>query len=1105
MAGQAYVDQVERYTVLVLDTSGTASFTSGGELIYEANTAIEYVKQAANKFLSGILTADGTNYVAVVSYKSTASVVSSFTDNIDKISNKVNSLTASDTVRDISAGLDKAYELLNNVSNEANVKKNVVLFTTGMTNHGEHSYEGLYGEDTIGSNWYRVNTGVNLYAYANHAHESADNLKNIANLYTIGLFQTMDDMPNEGKEIAEFFQLTAFDLATSSKYYYPVDDPNDLEFVFGEVADDITNVEPIPFKFRGEFKKDEDTESVCYYNDSYFYDSPSSYQKSLATMSLCLELAACTSYDVTKNAWDPIKATQNAENLLTGKIGGISTGDTHLGFSDFARSPDMEAAPNADSIGAIAANKKINDGDYEYTLIALAVRGGGYGSEWASNFTIGESGNHQGFDEAKENVLSFLSNYIDEYDISGKIKLWIVGYSRAGITANMVAGELNRRGYSLPSKVIFEPLSQLYCYTFEAPMGVWETNIAGEHDNIHNIINFNDFVTHIAPRTWEFERYNQKNDHHHPIAMNDEDWDDAYNAMIDELEKLGYSEKILTDLGYINLKDEDKTNDLIVPEVSIQQNLMIDMSKVLPFGEPLWWWEDSKVSTKKILIDGVDFLADDVLKSRGYYTENLQYVMRQVFGIVTHYYGMGAGLADYAGEVFDIAQFMQNMSELFTIENIVYIISPVFSLNPFYTNEDRVDDVKLRLMEKMGSIFREYAEIKGFIGALTEILKDVILQVAFDALNNNTDSVNLVIEFVDVMKKGVLRAHFPEVCLAWVSSEDPYYNEKLTTDAKLISSITRVVHINCPVDINVYDGAGILVASIVNDSVIENISSIICVVDSNGEKIVYLPGDEDYTIDIIATNNGYVSYAVNEYNFVYNNETRILNYYDIPVNAGDTLKGVIPKIEDDELNANDYNGSTANYQLQDNAHKIIPVDSEYVGSQIATLYHNVTLLKEGNGGYISGAGEFLEGHFAQVKAQVLPSSEFYGWYIDGNLVSTDEVYRFAVIDDITLTAKFKDVEFHEMKLKSTTGGKITSVEGYYSAGVQVAVVAEAEDGYEFDYWSTSNGGIFENVNDEYTFLEMPDNDVVVTAHFKPVDDFNLNYWTMMMIVLRNKK
>lgn len=235
-------DQVKRYTVLVLDTSSSSTFIgSSGEEIYTADTAIEYVQKASSRFLDNISGASGDNYVAVISYKDSATTVSNFTKDFDSLKNKINNLYASSTTRSISSGLAYANTLLQGVTDEDAIK-NVVLFTTGMTNAGDYSYSGQYDENTVGSSWRRTDTQVRLYAYANSACAQAELLKEKdIGVYTIGLFQTMEQMPEEGQDVVSFFKLTANDLATSDDYYYPVDDPDNLEFTFGEVADDIVN------------------------------------------------------------------------------------------------------------------------------------------------------------------------------------------------------------------------------------------------------------------------------------------------------------------------------------------------------------------------------------------------------------------------------------------------------------------------------------------------------------------------------------------------------------------------------------------------------------------------------------------------------------------------------------------------------------------------------------------------------------------------------------------------------------------------------------------------------------------------------------------------
>ncbi len=77
------------------------------------------------------------------------------------------------------------------------------FFSTGMTNEGDYNYDGYYDGNVVGNAWHRNDTNVHLYAYANHTLEEADLLKDQGiNLYSIGLFKTMANMPQEGKNIA---------------------------------------------------------------------------------------------------------------------------------------------------------------------------------------------------------------------------------------------------------------------------------------------------------------------------------------------------------------------------------------------------------------------------------------------------------------------------------------------------------------------------------------------------------------------------------------------------------------------------------------------------------------------------------------------------------------------------------------------------------------------------------------------------------------------------------------------------------------------------------------------------------------------------------------
>ena len=100
-----------------------------------------------------------------------------------------------------------------------------------------------------------------------------------------------------------------------------------------------------------------------------------------------------------------------------------------------------------------------------------------------------------------------VQNYIDNYGLSekmlsGKLKFWVVGYSRGGATANLLSKELIDTYVNLSK-------NQVYSYTFEAPMGGLKKFENRSYKAIHNTINENDFVTLLAFSEMGFMRYGE--------------------------------------------------------------------------------------------------------------------------------------------------------------------------------------------------------------------------------------------------------------------------------------------------------------------------------------------------------------------------------------------------------------------------------------------------------------------------------------------------------------------------------------------------------------------------------------------------------------------
>jgi len=113
------------------------------------------------------------------------------------------------------------------------------------------------------------------------------------------------------------------------------------------------------------------------------------------------------------------------------------------------------------------------------------------------------------FEEIKKYVAKHAS---DENFSTENLKIWLTGYSRAGATANMVAGYLDEKISSGDIEYLLgAPVKDkdVYAYCFEPPMGVMSEALKDDinYSNIYNIVNLNDFVTKVAFVEWGFGRY----------------------------------------------------------------------------------------------------------------------------------------------------------------------------------------------------------------------------------------------------------------------------------------------------------------------------------------------------------------------------------------------------------------------------------------------------------------------------------------------------------------------------------------------------------------------------------------------------------------------
>jgi len=291
-----------------------------------------------------------------------------------------------------------------------------------------------------------------------------------------------------------------------------------------------------------------------YYNDSYFLLDNREPHEEIALASHAMALATFSGDE------DYSKRSLYLRDLWN---------EEH--FDNIWMSPSFYVKPETDSIAYGVASKYISQGDQGFTLVAVAVRGGNYEGEWASNFTLGTDGNSQGFDEASDMVMEGIGEYITNYEITGKIKLWIAGYSRAAITTNMCAGKILNKLVSreyLADKIYYSS-DDVYAYCFEPPMGVQTTLANARSDlyhGIHNFVNYNDPVPLVAPFEWGFTRYGT--DHYYPDRINDIYFDETERKKIVSLHHFTFGAQNFADYAV----DEWKFFD-VGPEVAAKNNL----------------------------------------------------------------------------------------------------------------------------------------------------------------------------------------------------------------------------------------------------------------------------------------------------------------------------------------------------------------------------------------------------------------------------------------------------------------------------------------------------------------------------------------------------
>ena len=460
----------------------------------------------------------------------------------------------------------------------------------------------------------------------------------------------------------------------------------------------------------GHGENDHDYEATFTYSDELFTKSGYTYRQDLAEMSLGLAFAAFSSKD-----------SQYSDKYATGNRNFVSMAE-QCGFENIQSNKWMFQPAETDSIGINCASKTIRDNGGSYTLIAVGVRGNNYHAEWGGNVRLDATGEHKGFALGRDQALDYLRSYIADTGISGRVKIWIAGYSRSAAVANMVSGALDN-GYSLGEGVSLSP-HDLYCYCYEPPMGTTKNQVQGRlYDNIQNIVNANDVVTYVPFDSWDFARYGV--DHVVPTKG-----DDNY---------LNYKAKMLREFYQIpnnggNIYWPDHFQAWGIDPKDITSG---DLGKIFKVN----------MTQKEFYADLSEAITTCLVSSRADYAENMQDFLIALLGDI-----FGKADRDTSAVAMTFAKKLQdNWQKIFYSLTIPGMIKNGTAVR-------LITGYLVEALQENGIVTYDLEGIEAAVAMLVPRLSKMALKYPGTTM---TLLANLIV---------IMSAHFGESCLAWMRS-----------------------------------------------------------------------------------------------------------------------------------------------------------------------------------------------------------------------------------------------------------------------------------------------------------------------------------------------
>ena len=752
------------------------------------------------------------------------------------------------------------------------------------------------------------------------------------------------------------------------------------------------------------------------YDDAWFIDNYSyTYNHDISTFLYKAETASFHIFFTSdpaaniKKLFDTLgyKYTDNiTEGETLDSPDSIVYSETSAGF-DY-----QDPSKDAFGYGIGYKNVKFDDGSI-YTFIGIGTRGAGYETEWASNFTVGESGDHQGFKQAAKAVENKLIDIIDEIDTPYPICIWLTGYSRGGSVADILGNYLNED--ALNNKLGNTKPENIFTYTFETPLSrdvnvnknnttyTFNNKTVNLNDNIFNVYNTIDFVASVPMEDLGFGQYGRPK-----VLPNSLTYPDYYNSSIYKKMKDNYKNNLLANYstsGYANYVDE------YVAQAPNQRELINTytylLSQLVNNSRSVFINDTNLQKTLRLILGGME-------SGRELSKIDVQYRYKPLISSETNSGTITINLEDD----LDIASIALDLISL---------------ISRFKNNQIRQYYITLHMSNEDGSEFGKEKvtltadQFKLVYNALPSEITDCLDDVSklINMVSNYETELAEVEEYYSGLIDYVKYNHYPELDYAWMMSGN---------EEELFKNFTYN-QVRIPAKANVYvKYKGNTVASIESGKITKE--QLECFIDDNGDYVFDVPNNSDYTIEITLTGTSSKNIEVNTYNINTKQKLRDFKYSLSGGKSGDVFVLNMSK-KSESLIKNSNNQTLSVNRYEDITDVVIKLD-----------YDNTKTSVSGNGKYT------LYDH-ALLKTTPNTGYELDGYYNEHHkLLSEDSEYNHLAHDNETIYVEVNPIEYtitYDLGDAQDPGNPST----YTIESDDITLLEPSLDGYTFDGWTSS--------------------------------------------------